>query len=189
MTEAESGEPVVEIRPIQHAGPRNAATDRALRSWLLRADPAAGTLTWTEEQPVWRSARPPHVLALPATGRPDAVSKLCLISYRWRTSSTFRVVWRPVLLDREGRTLATGRSRTPGEAEQGWPSEVFAPLRQLGITIVEEEFRSTAEANDAHPGAVPHAWLGTRWGEPVLGCGLAIVIVLIVFVAVFLTTH
>ena len=180
---------MVEIRPIQPTGPRNAATERAQRSWLLRADPAAGTLTWTEEQPPWRSGRPPHVLALPAAGRPDAVSKLCLISYRWRTSNSFRVVWRPVLLDREGRTLATGRPRTADEAEQGWPSELFAPLRQLGITLVEEEFRSTTEANEAHPGAVPHAWLGTRRAGPVLGCGLTIVIVLIVFLAVFLTTH
>ena len=47
--------------------------------------------------------------ALAAAGRADGVATVCLATYRWEVHPNPRSIWRPLLLDREGR-LEIGRA-------------------------------------------------------------------------------
>jgi hypothetical protein len=180
---------VAEIRPIPPAGRRTAAGERLARHWLLRADPAAGTLTWTQDRALRRTAGGTVTLALPGSGRPGAVARVCFLRYRWRMRRSVTEFWKLLLLDDEGRVLAAGRAYGAREGPLIWPPELFAPLRELGVGLVQEQFGSARAARAAYPGAVPLWWLSTRWGPPLAGGVLAAAILLIAGVAVFLGTR
>lgn len=151
MTHGSDGS-VIEIRPMTPPGRRpSRALAAVLQKSFLRADPQAGTLLMAEAQArTWRPARE-WLLALPTTGRPDAVTTICLASYTQRVKFWDYPLWRLLLLDREGRVLATGREREQEQGREMWPPELFSPLRKVGIGVSEEQFVNPAELDRAHP--------------------------------------
>jgi hypothetical protein len=98
----------------------------------------------------WRPARE-RVLALPSTGRADAVTTICLATYVQRVKFWDYPLWRLLLLDREGQVLAASREREQEQGRVMWPPELFSPLSEIGIGVSEEQFRNPAELDRAHP--------------------------------------
>lgn len=148
-----SGEqPVIEIRPLAPDGRRpSPGLAAVLRKSFLRADPQAGELVMTEARPLtWRPPRE-WVLALPATGKPDAVTAVCLASYSTRAGFRNWPLWQMLLLDRDGRVLAAGRARDQRQGRAMWPPGLLSPLRRVGIDVLQERFATQAELGRAHP--------------------------------------
>lgn len=163
--------PAIEMRPIAPAGRLLPADKAVLRDWVLRADPREGTLVLTEDRPFIVLPPRRRLAALPASGRKDAVVTVCLASYRWRRSGFFAayqegISWRLLLLDRDGRAVAAGRTRDEHRARQIWPPELFAPLANAGVAVTEERFANAGELDRAHPGASPHWRLATGPASP-----------------------
>jgi hypothetical protein len=143
--------PVIEIRPSTPPGRPSRALAAVLRKSVLRADPQAGTLLMAEPPALtWRTDRE-RLLSLPATGRPDAVTTICLASYSRRENLWTYPQWRMLLLDREGRVLAATRERDQKQGTSMWPAQLFTPLRQVGIGVTEAQFANAAELAHAHP--------------------------------------
>jgi hypothetical protein len=147
---ASAGAGTVEIRAVPPQGRLLLADKMTLRKWALQANSADGTITLTEDRMV--TFLPPRtvVLALPSTGRPDAVRTVCLADYRWIRNLQTGVTWRLLFLDGEGRTLHN-RARDQPKASQMWPRALFTPLEPLGISVTEEHFASTKAFRTAHP--------------------------------------
>lgn len=143
---------MIEIRPITPPGQRpSRALAAVLRKSFLRADLQAGTLLMTEAQArTWRPARE-WLLALPSTGKPDAVTTICLASYTQRVKFWDYPLWRMLLLDRHGWLLAAGRARDQAQGRKMWPPELFSPLREVGVGVSEEQFTTPRELDQAHP--------------------------------------
>ncbi len=147
---ASAGTDAVEIRALRPQGRLLLADKMTLRKWALCANPAKGTITLTEDRTV-TFLRPRTVtLALPSTGRPDAVRTVCLADYRWIRNLQTGVTWRLLFLDRDGRSLHN-RARDQPKASQMWPRELFTPLEPLGISVTEEHYPSTKAFRSAHP--------------------------------------
>lgn len=143
---------VIEIRPSAPPGRRpSRALANVLRKSLLRADPQAGTLLLAE--PPSRTWRPAceWLLPLPATGRPDAVTTVCLASYVQRVKFWNYPLWRMLLLDRDGHALAATREHDQQKGRYMWPAELFTPLREVGIGVTEERFANATQLSQAHP--------------------------------------
>lgn len=146
-----TGAPVIEIRPSTPPVRPSRALAAVLRKSFLRADPQAGTLLLAEPPALtWRPDRT-WLLSLPATGRPNAVTTICLASYTRIVSIFTYPQWRMLLLDRDGRALAATRERDQNQGRSIWPPELFTPLRQVGIGVCEEQFANPAELTHAHP--------------------------------------
>ena len=146
-----SDRPVIEIRPSTPPGRPSRALAAVLRKSVLRADPQAGTLLLAEPPALtWRPDRA-RLLSLPATGRPDAVTTICLASYSRIVNIFTYPQWRMLLLDRDGRVLAATRERDQKQGRSIWPAELFTPLRHVGIGVTEEQFANAAELAHAHP--------------------------------------
>lgn len=149
---APAGAGVIELKPVPPPG-RLTPNDRtALRRWMIRADQAGGTLLFTEERlAVIVISTRAVTLALPSTGRPDAVRTVCLADYRWIRNLQTGVAFRLLFLDRAGRTLHMSRVRDQPKASQMWRRELFTPLESLGISVTGEHYDSTKAFRAAHP--------------------------------------
>jgi hypothetical protein len=156
------GAGAIEIRPVPRPGQQLPADRATLRKWVLRANPADGTLVFTEDRPGLITPVRSLTFALPATGRPDAVRTVCLADYRWEKNvpESYRrrgladgITWRLLFLDREGRVLGAGRRRDEPKASQMWPPEAFTPLQSLGISVTQEHYATEEAFRQAHRGA------------------------------------
>jgi hypothetical protein len=144
---------VIEIRPVRPQGPVLPGDNAALRKWVLRANPADGTLVLTEDRPFIITPMRRLNLALPSSGRADAVHTVCLVDNRWYKNMQTGVAWRPLFLNQEGRVLAKGRTRDEPKASQMWPLKLFTPLRALGVAVKQETYPSPKALRHAHPKA------------------------------------
>ena len=146
---------------------------------MLRADPRTGDLLWIRDPFfTWAKGRR-YRLALPAAGRPGAVTSLCLATYTLRAGFQTFITRRLLLLDRDGRVLAAARPRDVDMGKQVWPAELFAPLRAVGIGLTEERFPDARALNRAHPGASPLWWARTDPWRAVLGIALGVIMVVV----------
>ncbi len=178
------GGTAIEVRPAGPVPPRYASSARRA---LLRADPGAGTLLWVTDQApfaVWLRRIRGATLALPSTGRPDAVTTVVLVTTPWRSRLSHGCERQLLLCDRAGRVRAAGRRIDLEVSRQLWPAELFRPLRAVGVDVTEELFAGAEEANRAHPGARPYWRLQAGPAPYLIGIGIAVVIVVIVAVAV-----
>lgn len=146
------GPGVLEIRPVRPDGRLVPADNAVLAKWVLRADPAAGTLEFTEDRAFIITPARAVTFPLPSSGRPDAVRAICLASYRWRKNYQTGVAWRQLFLDGDGRVLGKGRTRDQSQASRLWPARIFEPLRTLGITVIERSFDTEKEFKHAYNG-------------------------------------
>jgi hypothetical protein len=144
---------VVEIRPIPPEGRLLPADKVTLRQWLLRADPDAGTLTFTEDRPLLIMPSRTLTFPLAATGSPGAVRTVCMTDYRWVKSLQTGITWRLLFLDEDGRRLGWGHTRDEPKASQMWPERLFMPLEQLGIAVTSERYSTEEAFKQAHPRA------------------------------------
>lgn len=145
----------VEIRPVRPTGRLAPGYSTTLRKWLLQAEPDSGTLTFTEDRALIVKSTRATVFPLPATGQSDAVHTLCLVYYQWIKNLQTGITWRLLFLDSDGKVLGFGRKRDAPHASQMWPKEIFSPLEQLGIGVVEEKYATERAFYQAHPDA-PH---------------------------------
>jgi hypothetical protein len=160
--------------------PGQRAATATLGKALLRAEPRTGTLLWIRDPFfTWAKGRR-YLLALPAPGRPGAVTSLCLATYALRANLQTFIARQLLLLDREGRVLAAARPRDADMARQVWPPELFTPLRAVGIGLTEERFADARALNRAHPGANPRWWARTDPWRAVLGIALGVIIVAVI---------
>ena len=179
---------MIEICPARPDGRLRMDEPGILRRWRMTADPGSGTLT------VLGEGRRPLVFPLPATGRADAVTTVCLATHHWEIRPNSGYIWRMLLLDREDRLLGAGSARDYPRSLRLFPPEVFEPLRAAGIRVVSEWYATPQAMEDAHPGAVRrHALTSQHEGRLALNgllLALAIVVVFaVVAVVVYLTTH
>jgi hypothetical protein len=142
-----------EIRPVRPDGRLLPADNAVLGKWVVRADPTAGTLEFTEDRALIITPARTLTFPLPSSGRPDAVRTVCLVSYRWRRNIKTGITWRPLFLDGDGRVLGQGRVRDEPRASQLWPARIFEPLQALGITVTERGFDTEKLFKRAYPDA------------------------------------
>jgi hypothetical protein len=188
-TDGASQEPVapggvIEIRPALPPGRLRLNEPAILRRWRMTANPDSGTLTVLGE-------RRPLVFPLPATGRADAVTTVCLATYHWEIRPNSGFVWRMLLLDREDRIVGAGFARDYPRVLRLFPPEVFERLAGVGIRIVSEWYDTPQALEDAHPGAVGRLVLtGQHRGRLALtGIIIALIIAVVIAVAVYLATR
>lgn len=143
----------LEIRPVKPGGRLLPADNQVLGKWVLRADPAAGTLEFTEDRAFIITPARTVTFPLPSSGRPDAVREVHLVSYHWKKDYLTGVAWRPLFLGGDGRVLGMGRTRDQPRAGQLWPVRIFEPLRALGITVTEQSFDTEKQFKRAYPRA------------------------------------
>ena len=148
-----TGPGVLEIRAVRPDGRLLPADNAVLDKWVLRADPAAGTLKFTEDRALIITPAHAVTFPLPSSGRPDAVRTVCLVNYKWSTKLQAGITWRPLFLDGSGRVLGKGRTRDLERASQLWPIRIFEPLKTLGITVTEQSFDAEKQYKHAYPGA------------------------------------
>lgn len=141
---------VLEIRPAQSDGRHSPADNAVLAKWVLRADPAAGTLEFTEDRAF--IITPPRTVTfpLPSSGSPEAVHTICLASYRWKKNYQTGIAWRPLFLDGDGHVLGKGRTRDQPQAAELWPARIFEPLQALGIAVTERSFGTEKQFKNAY---------------------------------------
>jgi hypothetical protein len=182
-----SSEGLIEIRPVRPAGKLLPGESSALGSWRLTADTDSGTLTLSGDRVIGGGR--PRVFPLPATGRPDAVTTVCLVTHRWEIRPRSGTTWRMLLLDREGRLVGAGVPRDHPRVLRLFPPEVFEPLTAAGIRIVSEQYDSAQALDDARPGAAGKAALAgaSRGKTAAIGLTIALLILIVVFAAVYLT--
>lgn len=184
-----TGGPVIEIRPIAPAGRLSPATRTVLSKSVVRADPQAGTLLLAEPRAITWAAVRETVLPLPSTGRPGAVAAIRVVSYARRVNARTYPLWRVLLVGRDGQVLASGRPWDEDLGRQMWPAELFAPLQRAGIGVAEENFTDSSDLDRVHPGASPHARLGTGPRPALAGFAAAVIVLIIIGVTVYLATH
>jgi hypothetical protein len=182
------GGDVIEIRSVRPEGKLQAPERATVDKWRLVADPGSGTLTLSGEGTLGR--REPRVFPLPATGRADEVTTICLAAYRWVISGREGSTWRMLLLDREGRVAGAGMPRNHPRVLAFFPPEVFEPLTAVGIRVVSEWYDTPQALQAAHPGGASKVALtGTRRGRTAaIGLLSALVILIVVAVTVYLTS-
>jgi hypothetical protein len=144
---------VLEIRPVKPDGRLLPADNAVLAKWVIRADPAAGTLEFTEDRPLIITPARTVSFPLPSSGAPNALRAVRLVRHHWVKNLNSGITWQPVFLDGDGRVLACGRRRDEPRASQLWPARIFAPLQTLGITVTEESFDTEKLFKRAYPGA------------------------------------
>src|SRR5262249_61551846 len=95
--------PAIEVRPVLPTSPRQRAAAATLGKAVLRAEPRTGTLLWIRDPFfTWAKGRR-YRLALPAAGRPRAVTSLCLATYTLRAGFQTFITRRLLLLDPDRR--------------------------------------------------------------------------------------
>lgn len=154
----------------------------------MTADPGSGTLT------VLGEGRRPLVFPLPATGRADAVTTVCLATYHWEIRPNSGFTWRMLLLDREDRLAGAGSERDYPHVLRLFPSEMFERLQSAGIRVVSEWYDTPQALEDAHPGAVGRLALASQHRGRLALTGLIIALIItaifaVTAVAVYLATH
>jgi hypothetical protein len=179
---------VIEIRPARPDGRLRMDESAILRRWRITAHPGSGTLT------VLGEGRRPLVFPLPATGRADAVTTVCLATYHWEIRPNSGFTWRMLLLDREDRLLGAGSARDYPRSLRLFPPEVFEPLLAAGIRVVSESYDTPQALEDAHPGAVGRLALASQHRGRLALTGMVIALIIVVVfavivVAVYLATH
>jgi hypothetical protein len=145
----------IEIRPLPPEGRELYADRMTQRQWLLRADPDAGTLTFTEDRPLLILPVRTLTFPLPSTGRPDAVQSVCPTDYRWVKSLQTGISWRLLFLDKDNCVLGWSHTRDEPKASQMWPERLFTPLESLGISVTSEQYATEKAFKRAHPRASP----------------------------------
>ena len=148
---ASAGADTVEIRALPPHGRLLLADKMTLQKWALRASPSTGTLVFSEQRFVTFAPPRTVTLALPSTGRHDAVRAISLADYRWIRNLQTGIAFRLLLLDRDGGVLHMSRVHDQPKASQMWPRELFTPLEPLGISVTEEHYPSTKAFRTAHP--------------------------------------
>jgi hypothetical protein len=143
----------LEIRPVRPDGRLLPADNAVLGKWVLRTDPTAGTLEFTEDRALIVTPARTLTFPLPSSGRPDAVRTVCLVRYPWRRNIKTGITWRPLFLDGEGRVLGRGRVRDEPRASQLWPTRIFEPLQTLGIAVAERGFDTEKQFKSAYSDA------------------------------------
>jgi hypothetical protein len=178
---------LIEIRPVRPAGKLLHGESSTLGNWRLTADTSSGTLNLSGDR--FPGSGGSRVFPLPATGRPDAVTTVCLTSHRWEIRPKSGTTWRMLLLDQEGRLAGAGVPRDHPQVLRLFPPEVFEPLTAVGIRVVSECYDSARALEDAHPGAAGKVALASASRGRMAAVGLitALLILLVVFVAVYLT--
>jgi hypothetical protein len=181
---------LVEIRPVRPEDKPNAHESATLRDWRLTADPASGTLTLAGDKTVFGKGEP-RVFSLPSSGRPGAVTTVCLVAYHWHMDKQDGATWRMLFLDGTGQVAGASVPRNYPRVLRLFPPEVFGPLAALGIRVVSETYDSPQALEQAHyGGADTMAKIGTSQRKSAaLGLGLAVIIVLVALVIVLLTGH
>lgn len=179
---------VIDVRPTRPEGRPRLDESAVQRRWRMTADPGRGTLT------VLGEGRRPLAFPLPATGRADAVTTVCLATYHWEIRPNSGFTWRMLLLDREGRLAGAGFARDYPRVLRLFPPEVFQPLQAAGIRVVSEWYDTPQELEDTHPGAVGRLALSSQHRGRLALTGLIIALVIIVAfaviaVAVHLASH
>jgi len=179
---------LTEVRPVRPEGRLRLDEPTILRRWCLTADPGSGTLTMLGE------GRRPRVFPLPATGRADAVTTVCLATYHWEIRPNSGFTWRMLLLDREDRLAGAGSARDYPRSLRLFPPELFEPLQAAGIRVVSEWYDTPQALEDAHPGAVGRFILASQHrGQRARNGLIAALIITVVFaviaVAIHLATH
>jgi hypothetical protein len=182
-----SSEGLIEIRPVRPAGKLLSGESSTLGSWRLTADTDSGTLTLSGDRVIGGGR--PRVFPLPATGRPDAVTTACLVTHRWEIRPRSGTTWRMLLLDREGRLVGAGIPRNHPQVLRLFPPGVFEPLTAVGIRVLNEQYDSVQALEDARPGAVGEVALvgASRGKTAAIGLTIALLILIVVFAAVYLT--
>jgi hypothetical protein len=177
----------IEIRPVQPAGKLLPGEAPLLDGWRLAADTRVGTLTLSGDG--YRGGGASRVFPLPETGRPDAVTTVCLATHHWEIRPRSGVTWRMLLLNSDGRLVGAGTPRDYPRVLRLFPPEVFEPLTAVGIRVVSESYDSAQALEDAHPGAAGKVALtGANRGRlAAIGLTAALVILIVVVVAVFVT--
>jgi hypothetical protein len=180
---------VIDIRPVRPAGKLHPQESATVEKWHLVADPGSGTLTLSGDGLLGRGK--PQVFPLPATGRADGVTTVCLATHRWEIGARSGSTWRMLLLDREDRVAGAGMTRDHPRVLQFFPPEIFEPLTAVGIRVVSEWHDSPQALEKAHPGGAGKVALtGTRQGKlAAIGLVSALVILIVVSVAVYITSH
>lgn len=185
-----SSDGIVEVRPVRPEGKLTPHESATLRDWRLTADPASGTLTLTGDKSAFGSGQP-RVFPLPSTGRPDAVTTICLATHHWEIMPRSGATWRMLLLDREDRLVGAGIPRNHPQVLRLFPPEVFEPFKALGIRVVSEWYDTTQALEAAHPGAAGRVAMtgASRGRTAVIGLSAAVGIFIVVVMIVFLATH
>jgi len=179
---------VIEVRPARPEGRLRLDEPAILRRWRMTADPGSGTLT------VLGEGRRPQVFPLPATGRADAVTTVCLATHHWEIRPNSGFTWRMLLLDREDRLAGAGSARDYPRVLRLFPPDVFERLQEAGIRVVSEWYDTPQALEDAHPGAVGRLILASQHRGRLALNGLIIALIIVVVfavtaVAVYLATH
>jgi hypothetical protein len=179
---------VVEIRPCRPEGRLRLDEPGILRRWRLTADPGSGTLT------MLGAGRRPRVFPLPATGRADAVTTVCLATYHWEIRPNSGFTWRMLLLDREDRLAGAGSAWDYPRSLRLFPPELFEPLQAAGIRVISEWYDNPQALEDAHPGAVGRFILasqhrGRRARNGLIAALIFTVVFAVIAVAIHLATH
>ena len=85
-----------------------------------------------------------------------------------------------------GISQARTRRRT---ARQAWPPELFEPLERFGIRVVSEKYPTPRALERAHPGAAPETMILGWWQGALIGIGSVLVLLVIIGVIVYASTH
>ena len=178
---------VIEVRPARPQDRLRLNEPAILRRWRMTADSSSGTLTVLGE-------RRPLVFPLPATGRADAVTTVCLATYHWEIRGNSGFTWRMLLIDREDRLAGAGYARDYPRVLRVFPSEVFEQLQAVGIRVVNEWYDTPQALEEAHPGTVGRLILASQHRGRLALTGMIIALVIaavfaIIAVAVYLATH
>ncbi|HUK68261.1 MAG TPA: hypothetical protein VLW50_05830 [Streptosporangiaceae bacterium] len=185
--QAASSDCLIEIRPVRPAGKLLPREPWTLGNWRLTADTGSGTLTLSGDK--FPGGRGSRVFQLPATGRADAVTTVCLATHHWEIRPRSGTTWRMLLLDREGRLVRAGIPRDYPQVLRLFPPEVFEPLAAVGIRVIREGYDSTRALEDAHPGAAGKVALigASRGRTAAIGLTTALLILIVIFITVYLT--
>ena len=177
----------IEIRPVQPPGKLLPGEAPLLSGWRLTADTRAGTLTLSGDG--YRGGGATRVFPLPGTGRQDAITTVCFVTHHWEIRPRSGITWRMLLLDGDGRLAGASTPRDYPRVLRLFPPDVFEPLTAAGIRVVSESYDSAQALEDAHPGAAGKVALtGANRGKlAAIGLTAALVILIVVVVAVFVT--
>lgn len=178
---------LIEIRPARPQGRLRLNESAILRRWRMTTDSSSATLTVLGE-------RRPLIFPLPATGRADAVTTVCLATYHWEIRGNSGFTWRMLLLDREDRLAGAGYARDYPRVLRVFPPDVFEPLRAVGIRVVSERYDTPQALEEAHPGSVGKLILASQHRGRLALTGMIIALIItaafaIIAVAVYLATH
>ena len=88
-----------------------------------------------------------------------------------------------------GRLVGASLDRPQPQALRLFPPEVFEPLTAVGIRVVSESYDSAQALEDAYPGAAGKVALAgaNRGRMAAIGLTAALLILIVVFVAVYFT--